>query len=165
MPTFGKKWCDCFFCNIPHDSKSFHCDVYRWNYAITSVLEVDVKPRLHMWSWAHIQQHRKLVKHYRELYKIKITSKKPSEELLKELQVGWQLRVKSCVSRFSPTFIQPRDIPILKISYTVKTGALVCICRQMYLLCVIFGPVKHKATCTYQVCCINSDTQIRLIWH
>uniref|UniRef100_A0A3Q2YAD3 Chorein N-terminal domain-containing protein n=1 Tax=Hippocampus comes TaxID=109280 RepID=A0A3Q2YAD3_HIPCM len=57
-----------------------------WNYAITSVLEVDVKPRLHMWSWPHIQQHRKLVKHYRELYKIKITSKKPSEELLKELQ-------------------------------------------------------------------------------
>ncbi|XP_051924393.1 vacuolar protein sorting-associated protein 13A isoform X1 [Hippocampus zosterae] len=57
-----------------------------WNYAITSVLEVDVKPRLHMWSWTRIRQHRKLVKHYRELYKIKITSKKPSEELLKELQ-------------------------------------------------------------------------------
>ncbi|XP_061134171.1 vacuolar protein sorting-associated protein 13A isoform X1 [Syngnathus typhle] len=57
-----------------------------WDYAITSILEVDVKPRLHMWSWPHIQRHRKLVKHYRELYKIKITSKKPSEELLKELQ-------------------------------------------------------------------------------
>ncbi|XP_077417334.1 intermembrane lipid transfer protein VPS13A isoform X1 [Vanacampus margaritifer] len=57
-----------------------------WDYAITSVLEVDVKPRLHMWSWPHIQRHRQLVKHYRELYKIKITSKKPSEELLKELQ-------------------------------------------------------------------------------
>ncbi|XP_077456591.1 intermembrane lipid transfer protein VPS13A isoform X1 [Stigmatopora argus] len=57
-----------------------------WNYAITSVLEVDVKPRLHMWSWTHIKQHRKMVKHYRELYKVKITSKKPSEMLLKQLQ-------------------------------------------------------------------------------
>ncbi|XP_061671891.1 vacuolar protein sorting-associated protein 13A isoform X2 [Syngnathoides biaculeatus] len=57
-----------------------------WAYAITSILEVDVKPRLRMWSWHHIQRHRKLVKHYRELYKIKITTKKPSEELLKDLQ-------------------------------------------------------------------------------
>ncbi|XP_061528280.1 vacuolar protein sorting-associated protein 13A [Phycodurus eques] len=57
-----------------------------WTYAITSVLEVDVKPQLHMWSWQHIQRHRKLVKHYRELYKMKITSKNPSEELLKELK-------------------------------------------------------------------------------
>ncbi|XP_057687082.1 vacuolar protein sorting-associated protein 13A isoform X2 [Corythoichthys intestinalis] len=57
-----------------------------WNYVITSVLEVDVKPRLHMWSWTHIKRHRQVVKHYRELYKVKITSKKPSEELLKKLQ-------------------------------------------------------------------------------
>uniref|UniRef100_A0A673CPI7 Vacuolar protein sorting 13 homolog A n=1 Tax=Sphaeramia orbicularis TaxID=375764 RepID=A0A673CPI7_9TELE len=59
-----------------------------WKYIITSVLEVDVKPRLHMWSWTHIHRHRLMVKHYRELYKTKITSKKPSEELLKKLEVG-----------------------------------------------------------------------------
>lgn len=53
----------------------------------TSILEVDVKPRLQMWSWQHIRRHRQTVKHYRELYKTKITSKKPSEELLKELEV------------------------------------------------------------------------------
>ncbi|KAG7265616.1 hypothetical protein CRUP_015738 [Coryphaenoides rupestris] len=29
-----------------------------WRYAITGMLEVDVKPRLHMWSWQHIRQHR-----------------------------------------------------------------------------------------------------------
>ncbi|XP_029999909.1 intermembrane lipid transfer protein VPS13A isoform X2 [Sphaeramia orbicularis] len=57
-----------------------------WKYIITSVLEVDVKPRLHMWSWTHIHRHRLMVKHYRELYKTKITSKKPSEELLKKLE-------------------------------------------------------------------------------
>eukprot|EP00066_Takifugu_rubripes_P024587 XP_011613853.1 PREDICTED: vacuolar protein sorting-associated protein 13A [Takifugu rubripes] len=57
-----------------------------WNYAITSVLEVDVKPRLHMWSWWHIRCHRQMVKSYKELFKTKITSKKPTEELLKALE-------------------------------------------------------------------------------
>ncbi|XP_067376850.1 vacuolar protein sorting-associated protein 13A isoform X3 [Channa argus] len=57
-----------------------------WKYAITAVLEVDVKPRLHMWSWQHIRRHRRMVKCYRELYKTKITSKKPTEELLKKLE-------------------------------------------------------------------------------
>ncbi|XP_068460599.1 intermembrane lipid transfer protein VPS13A isoform X2 [Clinocottus analis] len=57
-----------------------------WRYVITSILEVDVKPRLHMWSWQHIRSHRQMVKCYRELYKTKITNKKPSEELLKALE-------------------------------------------------------------------------------
>lgn len=59
----------------------------RWKYVITGILEVDVKPRLQMWSWQHIRRHRQMVKHYRELYKTKITTKKPSEELLRELEV------------------------------------------------------------------------------
>lgn len=54
---------------------------------ITGILEVDVKPRLHMWSWQHIRRHRWMVKSYRELYKTKITSKKPSDLLLKQLEV------------------------------------------------------------------------------
>uniref|UniRef100_A0A3P8WHN6 Vacuolar protein sorting 13 homolog A n=1 Tax=Cynoglossus semilaevis TaxID=244447 RepID=A0A3P8WHN6_CYNSE len=57
-----------------------------WNYVITGTLEVDVKPRLHMWSWEHIRQHRQKVKHYRELYKMRLTSKNPSEELLLMLE-------------------------------------------------------------------------------
>nr|XP_057926418.1 vacuolar protein sorting-associated protein 13A isoform X3 [Doryrhamphus excisus] len=57
-----------------------------WKYILTSVMEVDVKPRLHMWSWDHIQRHRRMVKRYREFYKVKITSKKPSEEICKELE-------------------------------------------------------------------------------
>ncbi|KAM4746510.1 intermembrane lipid transfer protein VPS13A isoform 2-T2 [Anableps anableps] len=57
-----------------------------WTYVITGILEVDVKPHLHMWSWEHIRRHRKTVKCYKELYKTKITSKKPSEELLKQLE-------------------------------------------------------------------------------
>ncbi|KAG7223425.1 hypothetical protein INR49_015528, partial [Caranx melampygus] len=57
-----------------------------WRYVITGILEVNVKPHLHMWSWQHIRRHRQKVKRYRELYKTKITSKKPSEELLKQLE-------------------------------------------------------------------------------
>uniref|UniRef100_A0AAY4CNH0 Chorein N-terminal domain-containing protein n=1 Tax=Denticeps clupeoides TaxID=299321 RepID=A0AAY4CNH0_9TELE len=57
-----------------------------WRYAITGVLEVNVKPRLRMWSWRRIREHRQHVKLYRELYKKKITNKKPSESVLKELE-------------------------------------------------------------------------------
>uniref|UniRef100_A0A671TBM1 Vacuolar protein sorting 13 homolog A n=1 Tax=Sinocyclocheilus anshuiensis TaxID=1608454 RepID=A0A671TBM1_9TELE len=59
-----------------------------WRYVITGVLEVNVKPRLYMWSWQRIRHHRQHVKKYREIYKNKITSKKPAESLLKELEVG-----------------------------------------------------------------------------
>lgn len=68
---------------------------------ITGILEVDVKPRLHMWSWQHIQRHRQMVKSYKELYKTKITSKKPTEELLKALEVG-QCSTSFLVSQFYP---------------------------------------------------------------
>ncbi|XP_023658646.1 intermembrane lipid transfer protein VPS13A isoform X2 [Paramormyrops kingsleyae] len=57
-----------------------------WQYIITSIMEVNVKPRLHMWSWNHICQHRQKVKSYKELYKKKIISKKPSEDLVKKLE-------------------------------------------------------------------------------
>ncbi|TRY85305.1 hypothetical protein DNTS_035799, partial [Danionella cerebrum] len=57
-----------------------------WRYVIVGILEVNVKPRLHMWSWIHIRRHRQHVKKYRELYKNKMTSKKPAEGLLKELE-------------------------------------------------------------------------------
>lgn len=66
----------------------------RWKYVITGILEVDVKPRLQMWSWQHIRRHRQMVKHYRELYKTKITSKKPSEELLRALEVRQEAEYK-----------------------------------------------------------------------
>uniref|UniRef100_A0A8B9KVP3 Vacuolar protein sorting 13 homolog A n=1 Tax=Astyanax mexicanus TaxID=7994 RepID=A0A8B9KVP3_ASTMX len=60
--------------------------VFRWRYVISGVLEVNVKPRLHMWSWQHIRRHRQLAKQYKELYKTKITSKKPTEVVLKKLE-------------------------------------------------------------------------------
>uniref|UniRef100_A0A665TTY8 Vacuolar protein sorting 13 homolog A n=1 Tax=Echeneis naucrates TaxID=173247 RepID=A0A665TTY8_ECHNA len=77
--------------NLPYRKYRPEIHIHRnasiwWRYVITGILEVDVKPRLHMWSWQHIRCHRQMVKQYRELYKTKITSKKPSEELLKQLE-------------------------------------------------------------------------------
>uniref|UniRef100_A0A8B9KUA9 Vacuolar protein sorting 13 homolog A n=1 Tax=Astyanax mexicanus TaxID=7994 RepID=A0A8B9KUA9_ASTMX len=64
-----------------------HNNAYNWwRYVISGVLEVNVKPRLHMWSWQHIRRHRQLAKQYKELYKTKITSKKPTEVVLKKLE-------------------------------------------------------------------------------
>ncbi|XP_029472303.1 vacuolar protein sorting-associated protein 13A isoform X2 [Rhinatrema bivittatum] len=54
-----------------------------WKYAITSILEVNVKPSLHMWSWKHIRKHKQQVKKYKEIYKMKITIKKPAEDVVK----------------------------------------------------------------------------------
>ncbi|XP_060787336.1 vacuolar protein sorting-associated protein 13A isoform X2 [Neoarius graeffei] len=64
-----------------------HSNAYQWwYYVITGILEVNVKPSLHMWSWKHIKRHRQQVKQYKELYKTKITNKKPAETLLKKLE-------------------------------------------------------------------------------
>uniref|UniRef100_A0A8C2TFF3 Vacuolar protein sorting 13 homolog A n=1 Tax=Coturnix japonica TaxID=93934 RepID=A0A8C2TFF3_COTJA len=57
-----------------------------WKYVIYGILEVNVQRRLQVWSWEHIRHHRSQVKNYRELYRRKITSKKPTEEILKSLE-------------------------------------------------------------------------------
>uniref|UniRef100_A0A8C0HS82 Vacuolar protein sorting 13 homolog A n=1 Tax=Buteo japonicus TaxID=224669 RepID=A0A8C0HS82_9AVES len=57
-----------------------------WKYVIYGILEVNVQPKLQMWSWEHIRHHRKQVKNYKDMYKTKITSKKPNEEIVKLLE-------------------------------------------------------------------------------
>ncbi|NP_001086434.1 vacuolar protein sorting 13 homolog A L homeolog [Xenopus laevis] len=57
-----------------------------WKYAITGIMEVNIKPRLYMWSWKCIRKHRLQVKKYKELYRTKITSKKPPEEVLSKTE-------------------------------------------------------------------------------
>uniref|UniRef100_A0A452VEA7 Vacuolar protein sorting 13 homolog A n=1 Tax=Ursus maritimus TaxID=29073 RepID=A0A452VEA7_URSMA len=59
-----------------------------WAYAIHGILEVNVCPRLRMWSWKHIREHRQKMKQYKELYKKKITTKKPTGEILISLEVS-----------------------------------------------------------------------------
>ncbi|XP_038435469.1 intermembrane lipid transfer protein VPS13A isoform X2 [Canis lupus baileyi] len=57
-----------------------------WSYAIHGILEVNVCPRLRMWSWKHIREHRQKMKKYKDLYKKKITTKKPAGEILIALE-------------------------------------------------------------------------------
>ncbi|XP_068961725.1 intermembrane lipid transfer protein VPS13A isoform X2 [Petaurus breviceps papuanus] len=57
-----------------------------WKYAITGILKVNIQPRLQMWSWKYICEHRRNIKQYKELYKRKIRSKKPADEILSSLQ-------------------------------------------------------------------------------
>lgn len=63
----------------------------RWDYAIHGVLEVNVCPKLRMWSWKHIKEHRQKMKQYKELYKKKLTNKKPPGEILMSLEVSIKL--------------------------------------------------------------------------
>uniref|UniRef100_A0A8C5P9K6 Vacuolar protein sorting 13 homolog C n=1 Tax=Leptobrachium leishanense TaxID=445787 RepID=A0A8C5P9K6_9ANUR len=58
-----------------------------WMYAINGILDVQVRRRTRMWCWNNIELHRKNLKSYKTAYKSKLTQSKPSEELLKEIQV------------------------------------------------------------------------------
>uniref|UniRef100_A0A8D2LGU5 Vacuolar protein sorting 13 homolog A n=1 Tax=Varanus komodoensis TaxID=61221 RepID=A0A8D2LGU5_VARKO len=57
-----------------------------WKYVIYGILEVNVQPKLQMWSWEHIHYHRNQIKNYKDLYKKKITTKKPADECLNKLE-------------------------------------------------------------------------------
>uniref|UniRef100_I3MC21 Vacuolar protein sorting 13 homolog A n=1 Tax=Ictidomys tridecemlineatus TaxID=43179 RepID=I3MC21_ICTTR len=63
----------------------FHAKEW-WAYAIHGILEVNVCPSLRMWSWKHIREHRQKLKQYKELYKKKLTNKKPPGEILMSLE-------------------------------------------------------------------------------
>ncbi|XP_032870852.1 vacuolar protein sorting-associated protein 13C isoform X2 [Amblyraja radiata] len=58
-----------------------------WKYVVTGILEVHLRRKYRMWSWDHIKRHRQNLKAYKVAYKNKLTQTKPSEELLKQLQV------------------------------------------------------------------------------
>ncbi|NXU49115.1 VP13C protein, partial [Turnix velox] len=57
-----------------------------WKYAGNSVLEVHIKRYTHMWSWSHINQHRQLLRSYKNMYKHKLTQTKLSEETQRQIQ-------------------------------------------------------------------------------
>ncbi|XP_060693948.1 vacuolar protein sorting-associated protein 13A isoform X1 [Hemiscyllium ocellatum] len=57
-----------------------------WAYAINGILEEKIKPALNAWSWRHIRKHRQTLRNYRSLYKSRIKTKKPDEELLSALE-------------------------------------------------------------------------------
>lgn len=109
----------------------------RWRYVITGVLEVNIKPRLHMWSWQHIRRHRQHVKKYREIYKSKITSKKPAESLLKELEVGerWACSTLPLLALMS---FQTRMLLFISVEHKMREIPFVF----LFYLVVLTGMVK-----------------------
>ncbi|EDW02215.1 vacuolar protein sorting-associated protein 13 [Drosophila grimshawi] len=53
-----------------------------WHFAITSVLEVDVRRSRRTWNWEYIKQHRERCNTYAEKYKEREQSKKPPQMLV-----------------------------------------------------------------------------------
>uniref|UniRef100_A0A2K5EP98 Vacuolar protein sorting 13 homolog A n=1 Tax=Aotus nancymaae TaxID=37293 RepID=A0A2K5EP98_AOTNA len=86
-----------------------------WAYAIHGVLEVNVCPRLQMWSWNHIRKHRQKMKQYKELYKKKLTSKKPPGELLVSLE-----ELEKTLDVFNITIArQQAEVEVKKAGYKI----------------------------------------------
>ncbi|XP_045047540.2 intermembrane lipid transfer protein VPS13A isoform X2 [Desmodus rotundus] len=86
-----------------------------WAYAIRGILEVNVCPRLRMWSWKHVREHRQKMKQYKELYKKKITSKKPPGELLSLLE-----ELEKTLDVFSITVVrQQAEVEVKKAGYRI----------------------------------------------
>ena len=60
----------------------------RWNYSFNSIMEVHVRRRTRMWSWANIKQHRKNLLAYKNTYKTKLlTQNKLSPDTEQQIQV------------------------------------------------------------------------------
>ncbi|XP_016013121.2 vacuolar protein sorting-associated protein 13A isoform X4 [Rousettus aegyptiacus] len=86
-----------------------------WAYAINGILEVNVCPRLRMWSWKHIRKHRQKMKQYKELYKKKLTNKKPSDELLNSLE-----ELEKTLDVFNITIVrQQAEVEVKKAGYRI----------------------------------------------
>ncbi|KAI4542199.1 hypothetical protein MG293_007578, partial [Ovis ammon polii] len=91
-----------------------------WSYAILGILEVNIRPHLRMWSWKHIREHRQKMKQYKELYKKKLISKKPSGELLNTLE-----ELEKTLDVFNITIVrQQAEVEVKKAGYRIfREGA------------------------------------------
>lgn len=57
-----------------------------WHFAFRCILETDIQRRKTNWSWENMKETRRLCKVYAVLYKQKLTAKKPSQQLLDEVE-------------------------------------------------------------------------------
>lgn len=57
-----------------------------WHFAFRCILETDILRRKTNWSWENMKETRRLCKLYAELYKQKLTTKKPSQQLLDDVE-------------------------------------------------------------------------------
>lgn len=56
----------------------------RWKFAITCVLEEDIKRKSRNWDWNVLKAHRESMRQYRIVYRAKLTEK-PSDVIQREL--------------------------------------------------------------------------------
>lgn len=52
-----------------------------WQFALSSILERDIKPRRNNWNWKRIKRHRKRCREYKEIYKEKLLCQNASEKV------------------------------------------------------------------------------------
>lgn len=52
-----------------------------WQFALSSILERDIKPRRNNWNWKRIKRHRKRCREYKEIYKEKLLCQNVSEKV------------------------------------------------------------------------------------
>jgi vacuolar protein sorting-associated protein 13A/C len=57
-----------------------------WHFAFRCVLETDIQRRKTNWSWDNMKETRRLCKLYADVYKQKLITKKPSQQLLDEVE-------------------------------------------------------------------------------
>lgn len=57
-----------------------------WHFAFRCVLETDIQRRKKNWSWENMKETRRLCKLYADVYKQKLTVKKPTQQLLDQVE-------------------------------------------------------------------------------
>lgn len=58
-----------------------------WKFAYNCIVDTEVKRKMENWSWTHIREHRKTCREYKELYRTKLMSKKPSALMLQNCEI------------------------------------------------------------------------------
>ncbi|XP_035388992.1 vacuolar protein sorting-associated protein 13C isoform X4 [Electrophorus electricus] len=81
---------DCMVKNAPYRKFRPHVPVHKhaklwWRYAISSVLEVNIKRYKEMWSWTHIRKHRQTLKAYKTAHRAKLSQSKVREDTEKQI--------------------------------------------------------------------------------
>ncbi|XP_071825694.1 intermembrane lipid transfer protein VPS13A-like isoform X3 [Apostichopus japonicus] len=57
-----------------------------WHYAMNSVMKEEIKRRSELWSWKHMEKHRKMCKQYTKLYLDKLDTSKPGKDLIAKVE-------------------------------------------------------------------------------
>ncbi|XP_038659808.1 LOW QUALITY PROTEIN: vacuolar protein sorting-associated protein 13A [Scyliorhinus canicula] len=92
-----------------------------WEYAINGILEENIQPALNSWSGTH-SKHRQKVKNYRKLYKSRIKTKSPDEEVISALK-----ELEKELDVFNITLArQQAEVEVMKAGYKIyRPGAKV----------------------------------------